>query len=149
LAAKNAWMFSQGGSAFIGSRLTMAALYSLLARDSLSSIPNGVDTLRQGDPSNPSTYLSTATSLTGNMVPGLAGGYVGAMSDASQLASMFARAVVPNNSVAHSNSMQVRGAAVGVYNAVAGSSNANKLWVTPSGAVVTWGGTIVAPPLKQ
>ena len=57
----------------------------------------------------------------------------------------------------YSSSAQTRSQAAQSYNASLGGSggttsfgsaipNANSLWVTPSGAVVTWSGTLVASP---
>jgi RHS repeat-associated protein len=43
-----------------------------------------------------------------------------------------------------------RAAAVNAYNSASGATtNASKLWVTPSGAVVTWSGTVVSGPVSS
>ena len=66
-------------------------LYLALAGSTLSAVSDGVDGLRQGDPSNPSTYSGTALSLIGNVVPGMVGGRFGAVADANQVASMITK----------------------------------------------------------
>ena len=51
------------------------------------------------------------------------------------------------NSQLNSTSMQTRYQATQSYNAAAGASTPqNQLWVTPNGAVVNWGGQVVARP---
>lgn len=48
-----------------------------------------------------------------------------------------------------SGSVQTRANAVNTFNSgVGASTNESKLWTTPNGAVVTWGGSVVSPGVK-
>jgi RHS repeat-associated protein len=149
-AAARAATTPLGVSAAYRAKQAFAGLvYLALGGSTLSAVPDGVDGLRQGDPNNPSTYFGTSLSLMGNVVPGMVGGRLGAVADANQMANMITKPFGSSGSIAYSNSMQMRVGLTNVYNAAAGSSNANKLWVTPNGAVVTWAGGVVAGGIKQ
>lgn len=57
---------------------------------------------------------------------------------------------IPIYSFSSANTVQSRAQAVQNYNTNnGGSTPQNQLWVTPSGAVVTWGGGLVAGPTAQ
>jgi hypothetical protein len=49
-----------------------------------------------------------------------------------------------------SPNIQTRAAAVNSFNSGSGAtSNESKLWTTPNGAVITWGGGVVSPGIKK
>ena len=64
----------------------------------------------------------------------------------SRGASYIPTLTYPVSNNVYSSNLQARTQAVQQYNAGSGASAPqNQLWVTPNGAVITWGGTIVAP----
>jgi len=148
------------GVPYIAAQTFAGGVYSVLTYDSLNGIGDLIDKESNINLHNPSSALSTAGSLTWEVGPSLTGNeYVGAFSDAAQFAGLLGRTLGSAATNLFSNSVQARTSTVNTFDAaIAGSGSGgggsqpsnNSLWVTPSGAVVNWGGQLVsAPPSKK
>ena len=146
---------AQGVSAsFAAQHAFAAAVYGTLVVDTTLNAPNFVSTLSQFDPRNPSSYFSAIWALGSGPGATAAGGYIGAVADAVQFGGLLGRTLGSAASNLFSNSVQTRTSTVSQFNSSIGSGSGgsggtpsnDSLWVTPSGAVVNWGGNLVSPP---
>jgi RHS repeat-associated protein len=154
-----------GVSAAFAAKQGFAALvYGGLTLDTTLGIPGFVGTLSQFSPSQPSTAFSAAWALTTGPITAGVGGYPGAFADAYQFAGLLNKTLGTAAINLFSGSIQARTSAVSSFNAAIGGTGGtsggsgggggggvsqpsnNSLWVTPSGAVVNWGGQLVSPP---
>jgi len=131
-----------------------ALVYGALTADTTLAVPGFVNTLSQFDPKNSSSVFSAAWSVSTGPAASAAGGYVGAFADAYQFAGLLNKTLGTAATNLFSNSVQTRTSTVSSFNtAIGGNSGGgsgqpsnNSLWITPSGAVVNWGGQLVSPP---
>jgi RHS repeat-associated protein len=162
-AAFGAAAYPGVGAGYAASQTFAGLIYSALTYDSLNGIGNLLGRENSISLKNPSSALSTVGSLTWQVGPMLSDNeYVGAFSDAAQLANLLTNTLGSSANSLFSNSIQTRASTVSTFNSAiesgGGSSessaglsvpSSNSLWVTPSGAVVNWGGQLVsAPPSK-
>jgi RHS repeat-associated protein len=104
IPAFNAATYAGVGAAYAAKQAFAALVYSALTAASLSSIPDNVNSLRQANPSQPWSYFPTALSLTTNLLPSLAGGYLGAISDVYQFAGLLTQTLSKAASSLYSSS---------------------------------------------
>ncbi len=147
-----------GVSASFSAQQGFAGLvYSALAVDTTLGVPGFVNTLRGFSPRKPSSYFSAVTALTFGPVSAGVGGYPGAFSDAYQFAGLLNNTLGSAAINLFSNSVQTRSSAANSFNSSLGASgkvsaggasvpNSNSVWMTPTGAAVTFGGKLVSPP---
>jgi hypothetical protein len=153
-------------AAFAAKQGFAALIYGALTLDTTLGVPGFVGTLSQFNPSRPSTALSAAWALTTGPITAGVGSYPGAFADAYQFVGLLNRTLGSAAINLFSSSIQTRTSAVNSFNSTiggvggtSGSSGSggsgggsvsqpsnNSLWVTPSGAVVNWGGQLVSPP---
>jgi RHS repeat-associated protein len=145
------------GTAFAAQQTFAGLVYSTLTADSALAIPGLVGQFSRIDPSKPSSFYPAAWSLTTGSVAAGVGGYPGAFADAYQFGGLLNRTLGSAAINLFSNSVQTRQNTTTNFNAAIRGSNSgsgsggsapsnNSLWVTPSGAVVNFGGQLVAPP---
>lgn len=143
------------GAAYAAKQIFAGTIYSILTYGTTArTIPETIGGLGNVNFSNPSSALSWGTSFAWNVGPSLAGEYVGAFSDAIQLGGMISKSLGSAATNLFSNSIQTRTSAVNSFNSSIGGTGSsqpsnNSLWVTPSGAVVNWGGSLVSGPVKK
>jgi RHS repeat-associated protein len=145
------------GTAFAAQQAFAGAVYSALTLESTFGIPGVVGQFSQLNTRQPTSIFGPAGSLAG---VGLSawGGYPGAIADAFQFGGLLNRTLGSSATNLFSNSVQSRidtarsfntstgGSGSGSSSGGGGSPSPSSLWVTPSGAVVTFGGQLVAPP---
>src|SRR5216683_3115360 len=123
----------------------------------LHGIGDVLDKASAIDTKKPSTALPAIGSLAWQIGPSFAGDYIGSMSDAIGFAGLLNRTIGSAATSLFSNSFQARTSAVNTFNSSIGRGsgvsaggasmpNSSSLWVTPSGAVVNWGGQRVSAP---
>ena len=145
-----------GGASFIAQQSFAALVYSVLTGGAISGNLGTVNQFSQTNPNQPTSILGTAGSLVWNVGPSLIGGYTGSTLDAIQFGGMVGQALGSAATNLFSNSVQTRTSAVNQFNASLGSGSTgggggsqpsnSSLWVTPSGAVINWGGQLVSGP---
>src|SRR5215470_1599534 len=81
LAAFGAAGYPGVGSAYAAKQIAAGTIYSILTSGTLKSIPATLSGLDKANSNKPSSYLSTAFSLSFDVGPTYLGGYVGAFSD--------------------------------------------------------------------
>jgi hypothetical protein len=128
---------------------------TLSANGILRGLPGLVNSFASVNRQKPSTYLSAGWALTSNIGPSFAGETVGAVNDAFQFGILLTQTLGVAASSLYSNSIEARTTAATTFNSSIGSGTGgsgpsnNSLWVTPSGAVVTWGGSLVSGSVKK
>ena len=144
------------GGTFAAQQGFAGLVYSALTAQSTLAIPGLVSAFGQADPSKPFSYFPTAMTMSQHFGPSILGGtfsgYPGAIYDAYQFAGLLNQTL--GNAVANlfSNSIQTRVNTTKTFNSATGGSSSGgspssgSLWVTPSGAVVTFGGQLVSAP---
>jgi RHS repeat-associated protein len=149
-----------GVSATFAAQQGFAALvYGSLAAANALAIPGVVNSFSSANLNNPSSFYSGVTSLGLHLGPNLMGGYVNAISDAFQFSKLVIHTLGSAATSLFSDSVQTRVNTAQTFNSAIGGSgtgssggspNPSSLWVTPSGAVVTFGGQLVSsPPSKK
>jgi RHS repeat-associated protein len=141
------------GTTFMAQQAFAGVVYSALTIDSTMAIPGLVGQFGQINPRNPSSFGPAAWSLLTGPVAARVGGYPGAFADAYQFGGLLNRTLGTAAFNLYSNSVDTRRETASSFNAQTGGGGGggsapsnNSLWVTPSGAVVTFGGQLVAPP---
>jgi RHS repeat-associated protein len=149
------------GTTFAAQQGFAALVYASLAAQNTLAIPGVVNTVASANFANPSSFYSAAMALGLHIGPNLMGGYVGAINDAFQFSKLVIDTLGAGASNLWSSSIQARQNTTTQFNSSIGGSgsgsrsggtsgggspNPSSLWVTPSGAVVTFGGSLVAPP---
>lgn len=143
-------------AAFAAKQGFAAIVYGTLTANSTLAVPGFVDTLSRFDPKNPSSVFSAAWAVGTGPAASAAGGYIGAFADAYQFGGLLGNTLGSAANNLFSNSIQTRTSTANQFNSAIGSGSGggstpsnNSLWVTPSGAVVNWGGNLVSPPPSQ
>ena len=147
-----------------GSQIFAGTVYSALAVDSALATPGIIREFSRANPRQPSSFFGPALSMT-NVGLSLVGGYPGAIADTWQFSNLLVNSIGSAASKLFSNDVQGRREAATSFNAKisSGSSGSsgggsggggsmpasNSLWVTPSGAVVTWSGSLVSGPVSK
>jgi RHS repeat-associated protein len=150
--------FQMAGSAGVGATFAAqqafaGAVYSALSIQSTVGIPGVVNQFSQLNPNQPKSIFGPAASMVGVGLS-LWGGYPGAIADAFQFAGLLNQTLGKAANNLFSNSVQARQQTACDFNTKSGGSGGsgggapsnNSLWVTPSGAVVTFGGQLVSAP---
>ena len=139
------------GATFAAQQAFAGTVYSALALDSTFGIPGVVGQFGQLNTRQPTSIFGPAASMAGAGISAW-GGYPGAISDAYQFAGLLSRTLGSAASNLYLNSVDARRDTSSSFNAKTGGGGSgsapsnNTLWVTPSGAVVTFGGQLVSPP---
>src|SRR5215472_4909664 len=144
------------GGAFAAQQGFAGMVYTALTIDSTMSVPSFANQCGQLDSRKPSSGLSLGWSLLTGPGTAAVGSYPGAFADAFQFAGVLNKTLGSAAINLFSNSVQTRVTTAQTFNSAIGSGrsgggtpSANSLWVTPSGAVVTFGGQLVSPPSKK
>ena len=139
------------GATFAAQQAFAGTVYSALALDSTFEISGVVGQFGQLNTRQPTSIFGPAASMAGVGISAW-GGYPGAISDAYQFAGLMSRTLGSAASNLYSNSVDARRDTSSSFNAKTGGGGSrsapsnNSLWVTPSGAVITFGGQVVSPP---
>ena len=142
------------GGTFAAQQAFAGAVYSALSIQSTVGIPSVVNQFSQLNPNQPKSIFGPAASMMG---VGLSvwGGYPGAIADAFQFAGLLNQTLGRAANNLFSNSVEARRETASSFNTQTGGGGSggggsvpsnSSLWVTPSGAVVTFGGQLVSPP---
>jgi RHS repeat-associated protein len=153
------------GSAFAAQQTFATVVYSALAAKSALQIPDLIGTFAKANPNSPSSYFPVGLTATEHFGPSIIGdafnGYAGSIYDAYEFAGMLSYTLGSAANNLFSNSVQARTQTAQTFNSAisgrtsgshpsgGGAPNANSLWVTPSGAVVTFGGQLVSGPTSS
>ncbi|OGZ95310.1 MAG: hypothetical protein A3I44_01700 [Candidatus Sungbacteria bacterium RIFCSPLOWO2_02_FULL_51_17] len=151
-----------------GSQIFAGLMYSSLAVDSALKTPEMLSQFSRMNPSQQSSIFGIAGSVFNIGISmygtyGKYGGYPGAIADTWQFANVLVNSIGSAASNLFSNDIQSRRDTASSFNATLGSSGSsgssggggggmpasNSLWVTPSGAVVTWSGSLVSGPVSK
>ena len=151
-------------AAFAAQQGFAAVVYAALTGANTLAIPGVVSSFSSTNLSQPSSFYSGVGALAWHIGPDLIGGYPAAINDAFQFSRTLGQTLGSAATGLFSGSVQSRVNTTQAFNSAIGSSgsgsastgsgsggspNANSLWVTPSGAVVTFGGQLVSqPPAK-
>ena len=144
------------GTTFAAQQGFASSVYAALTLSTTLSVPGFASNLEQFDPHRPSTEFSAAWAVTTGPAAAAVGGYPGAFADAYQFAGILNSTLGSAATNLFSSSVQTRTSTANNFNSAIGSGSGggspsnSSLWVTPSGAVVNWGGLLVsAPPSKK
>jgi hypothetical protein len=151
------------GSAFAAQQGFAAFVYATLSGANTLAIPGIVNSFSSANLSNPSSFYSGLGNMALHIGPNIIGGYTSAIKDAFDFSTLVINTLGSAATNLFSNSVQTAtqqfnstlsnsesGSSGGGGGGGSGSPNQSSLWVTPSGAVVTFGGQLVsAPPSKH
>lgn len=138
------------GGLFAAQQAFAGLVYSALTLDTTLGLAGTINNFAQSSPGTPTSIFKPAGSLALNVGPSVVGGYPGAFADAFQVAGLLNRALGNAATGLFSSSVQTRQQTTEGFNAATGGAGGgtpsnSSLWVTPSGAVVTFGGRLIAP----